>query len=58
MIGKSVVVFNRAVIESFLVTGDNLIRFSFPEKPHYDSRKACQNTYFSVPQTDTGGLVE
>ena len=58
MIGKSVVVFNRAVIESFLAIGDDLIRFSSQEKPHYDGRKACQNTYSSVPQTDTGGLVE
>ena len=58
VIGKSVIVVNRAVIESFLVIGDDLIRFSFQEKPHYDGRKVCQNAYFSVPQTDTGGLVE
>lgn len=58
VIGKSVIVVNRVVIESSLVIGDDLIGFSFQEKLHYDGRKACQNTYFSVPQTDTGGLVE
>ena len=45
-------------MESFLEIGDDSISFSFQETPHYDRRKVCQNVYFSVPQTDTGGLVE
>lgn len=35
MIGKSVVVFNWAVMESFLAIRDNLVHFSYQEKPHY-----------------------
>jgi hypothetical protein len=46
------------MMESSLVTGNDLIAFSFQETPHYDYRKVCQNTYFTVPQTDTGGQVE
>ena len=45
-------------MESRLAIGDDLISFSFQETPHYVRRKARQNAYFSVPQTDTGGLVE
>ena len=45
-------------MESSLATGDDLNPFSFQEKPHYGRRKTCQNAYFSVPQTDTGGRVE
>ncbi len=58
MIGKSVVVVNRAVIESSLARGDDLIFFSVQEKLHYANRKVWQNAYVTVPQTDTGGLVE
>jgi hypothetical protein len=46
------------MMESCLETGDDSISFSFQEKPHYLRRKASENAYFSVPKTDTGGLVE
>jgi len=48
VIGKSVIVFNQAVIESFQVIGDNLVHFSFREKPHYTV--SCRgDNYMSVP---------
>jgi hypothetical protein len=37
---------------------NNMIAFSFRETPHCVRRKARQNVYFTVPHTDTGGLVE
>ena len=35
----------------------DLIAFSFQENFHYDAARR-QNSYFTVPYTDTGGLVE
>ena len=55
IIGKSVILFIRAVMESSLARGDNSIFFSSQEKPHYDDRKVYQNVCVTVPQTDTGG---
>ena len=37
----------------------NLVAFSFQEKHHWvNPERELTNSYFSVPQTDTGGLVE
>ena len=58
VIGKSVTVFNQVVMVSRFARSGNTIFFSVQEKPHYVRRKARQNAYFTVPQTDTGGQVE
>ena len=45
-------------MESFLVIRGNLIAFSFRENPHCVVPQGMTNSYFTVPHTDTGGLVE
>ena len=48
VIGKSVIVVNRIVMESSLEIRDDLIHFSFREKPHYAALFLVMITSFLV----------